>query len=114
MIHKPSFADNEVDDHDEDHQNFREAMEAVIACGNQLLKTNDQHTNPWDMASGLLSGAVHFWLFSRQPCASPACEPCSSMNTADRRMAQLIKEVSERGEASEYFHSPNDHNVGSA
>ena len=113
MIREPSFADDEFDDDDEGHQNFREAVDAVIASGNKLLESKEQ-ANPWNMASGLLSGAVHFWLFSRQPCANPDCEPCSAMNTAERRMTQLIKEISAHSKDSEYFHSPNDHNVGSA
>ena len=94
-------------------EGFQEAIDAVINGGNRLLESNDE-PDAWDVASGLLAGAVHFWLFSRQPCSDPLCESCASVSTADQRLARLIEEVRQHCEESEYFHSPLDRNAGSA
>ena len=100
---------------DEVPPEFQEAVDAIIACGNKLLKAKRKTSaEVWDVASGILCGAVHFWLFSRQPCKSANCQPCSFVNTAERRMKVLLEEISAHGKSSEYFHTPRDQNVGSA
>ena len=114
MNHELSFSGNDPDDHGEVPPDFQEAVDAVIACGNKLLETKSETSEVWDVASGILCGAIHFWLFSRQPCKRSVCQPCSSVNTAERRMKALLKEVNAHGEDSEYFHTPHDQNVGSA
>ena len=94
-------------------EGFQEAIDAVINGGNRLLESNDE-PDAWDVASGLLAGAVHFWLFSRQPCSDPLCESCSSVSTAEQRLARLMEEVKQHCEESEYFHTPLDRNAGTA
>ncbi|MFQ5936555.1 MAG: hypothetical protein ACE5LB_09115 [Acidiferrobacterales bacterium] len=95
-----------------DHE-FDRAAEESVALGNRLLD-QDGEADQWEVASGLLAGAVHFWLYSRQPCGDPSCETCSEVDTAEKRLRKLIEEATEAAEESEYYHTPNDVNVGRA
>ena len=52
---------------------FDRAAENVIELGNRMLDQDDT-ADVWEIASGLLAGAIQFWLFSRQPCDDPLCE----------------------------------------
>ncbi len=78
----------------------------------------DDEADVWDIADGLLAGAIQYWLFSRQPCANPQCEDCLSVNTAEARLKELLKELlklaGKHAQESEYYHSPSDANVGRA
>lgn len=94
---------------------FDEAFKRVVEIGNQLVKDEDEsETDIWDVADGLLAGAIQFWLFSRQPCGDPSCEDCAPISTSHGRMLALQQLVREFSEESEYFHSPTDSNVGRA
>jgi len=92
---------------------FDHAAEQTVELGNRLV---DQHeeTDSWEVASGLLAGAVHFWLYSRQPCGDFGCEPCQEVDTAERRLLALLEEVKQAAEQSDYYHTPYDSNVGRA
>ena len=92
---------------------FDEAAERAVELGNRLLDDNED-ADTWDIASGLLAGAVQFWLYSRQPCGDPFCESCSEVSTAEQRLRKLIEEIREVAETSDYYHSPRDTNVGTA
>jgi hypothetical protein len=92
---------------------FDQAAEKVIELGNNLLD-DDGSGDVWEIASGLLAGAIQFWLFSRQPCDDPFCEACAEVSTADRRLKKLIQDARQLAEDSEYYDSPHDVNVGSA
>lgn len=92
---------------------FDEAAERAVELGNRLLEDN-QDADTWDIASGLLAGAVQFWLYSRQPCGDPFCESCSEVSTAEQRLRKLVEEIRELAETSDYYHSPRDSNVGTA
>ena len=98
---------------DQDPSEFDRAAEAVVALGNRLLD-EDADADAWDIASGLLAGAVQFWLYTRQPCGDPFCDACSDVLTADRRLKQLLDETRQSAEESDYFHSPQDSDVGTA
>ena len=98
---------------DEELDVFDQAAEQVVALGNRLSEA-DKEADPWDVASGLLAGAVQFWLYSRQPCGDPKCESCAEVSTAEQRLATLMAELREFAEDSEYYHSPHDTNVGRA
>jgi len=74
----------------------------------------DIEADAWDVADGLLAGAIQYWLFSRQPCGDPRCEDCEPVSTAHGRMLALQQLVRDFAEESEYFHSPTDSNVGRA
>lgn len=92
---------------------FDEAADAAVALGNRLLEENPD-ADAWDVASGLLAGAIHFWLYTRQPCGDAYCEVCAEVGTAEQRLRQLLEDARQSAEESEYFHSPNDSNVGTA
>ncbi len=101
--------------HDDDDNNeaFDLAAQKAVELGNRLAE-QDKDADLWDIASGLLAGAVQFWLYSRQPCGDLTCESCEEVSTAALRLAELLRETKESAEESEYYHSPNDTNVGRA
>ena len=92
---------------------FDEAAERMIELGNRLIDADDE-SDRWEVASGLLAGAVHFWLYTRQPCGEPDCEICTDIDTADKRVRLLIEEVRRFAQESEYFLTPLDADAGSA
>ena len=92
---------------------FDEAAEKVIELGNRMLD-EDGSPDSWEVASGLLAGAIQFWLFSRQPCDDPYCEACAEVSTAERRLQKLMQDARQLAEDSDYYDSPHDINVGSA
>lgn len=92
---------------------FDQAAESVIELGNRMLD-RDSGADLWEVASGLLAGAVQFWLFSRQPCDDPFCESCAEVSTAERRLRKLVEEARQLAEDSDYYASPHDVNAGSA
>jgi hypothetical protein len=89
------------------------AFDQTVALGNHLAD-EDKEADAWDIADGLLAGAIQYWLYSRQPCGDPRCEDCEPVSTAHGRTAALQQLVREFAEESEYFHSPTDSNVGRA
>jgi hypothetical protein len=92
---------------------FSEAFGKAVDLGNKIADT-DQRADVWDIADGLLAGAVQYWLYSRQPCSDPECEECLAISTAESRLEELRKLMKQFAEESEYFHSPTDRNVGRA
>lgn len=94
---------------------FDQAAAQVVELGNRILDENEnEDEDPWDVASGVLAGAVHYWLYSRQPCGDPQCDSCTEISTAEQRLRMLIDEVKQSAEESDYYHTPNDANVGRA
>ena len=87
--------------------------EQVVALGNRVLDA-DEEADSWDVASGLLAGAIQFWLFSRQPCDNAFCEDCADISTAELRLRKLLEEVRDHAEHSDYYETPHDVNVGTA
>ena len=57
---------------------FDEAADAVVDLGNRLMEDHPE-ADPWEIGSALLTGAVHFWLYTRRPCGDPACEDCAGV-----------------------------------
>ncbi|MBT9614194.1 MAG: hypothetical protein IV108_13105 [Burkholderiales bacterium] len=92
---------------------FDQAAMAVVELGNQLMD-QDKEADAWDVASGLLAGAIQFWLFTHQPCADAFCESCAEVSTAELRMKLLADELREFAQESDYYHSPTDSNAGTA
>ncbi len=92
---------------------FNEAFTRTVDIGNSIAE-QDQKADLWDIADGMLAGALQFWLYSRQPCGDLSCDDCTPIATAEGRMAELRKMIQEFAAESEYFHSPNDYNVGRA
>ena len=92
---------------------FDAAFTDAVNLGNQIAD-RDKEADLWDIADGLLAGAIQYWLYSRQPCKDPRCVECMPISTAEGRMAVLQRLIRQLSEESEYFHSPNDSNVGRA
>jgi hypothetical protein len=67
---------------------FDSAFSKAVDLGNRLAG-KDKEADLWDIADGLLAGAIQYWLYSRQPCGDPRCEDCVPISTAEARMAEL-------------------------
>ncbi len=89
------------------------AAEQGVELGNRMLEADDE-ADSWDVADGLLAGAIQFWLYSRQPCDDPRCENCAEVSTAELRMRKLIEETRRCAEESSYYETPIDMTVGRA
>ena len=96
-----------------DEDVFDDAFDRVVQLGNQVAE-QDSEVDVWDVADGVLAGAIQYWLYSRQPCGNPQCEDCGPVSTAEGRMRELTKLIGELAQQSEYYHSPSDANVGRA
>jgi hypothetical protein len=92
---------------------FDEAFEKAVDLGNQIAD-QDEQADVWDIADGLLAGAVQYWLYSRQPCGDPRCRECLPISTAEGRTGELRRLIEQFSEDSQYFHSPTDANAGRA
>lgn len=92
---------------------YDRAADQVVELGNRVAE-GEPEADLWDIGSGVLAGAIQFWLYSRTPCGDPTCESCEAINTAALRLAELLRETRELAEESEYFHSPYDIDVGRA
>ena len=66
------------------------------------------------MASGLLAGAVQFWLYAQKPCGDPGCESCAEVDTAEQRLQTLTDQIRQSAMESDYYHTRFDANAGSA
>ncbi|MDE2197187.1 MAG: hypothetical protein KGJ56_08365 [Gammaproteobacteria bacterium] len=89
---------------------FDSTAEQVVELANRVSDERPE-ADLWDIADGLLAGAVHFWLYSRQPCDDPMCEDCAPMSTAELRQAELKKLIQQFAEESDYYHTPTDSNA---
>jgi len=98
---------------DEQADSFDSAFTKAVDLGNRLAG-KDKEADLWDIADGLLAGAVQYWLYSRQPCGDPRCQDCMPISTAESRMLELKRLMNELASDSEYFHTPTDSNAGRA
>jgi hypothetical protein len=92
---------------------YDQVAETIVELGNRMLEA-DESADVWEVASGIMAGAVQFWLYSRQPCEDAFCKVCADISTAERRVAALIKETKVLGEESDYYCSVNDVQAGTA
>lgn len=92
---------------------YDEVAETIIEFGNRMLDA-DESADIREVASGIMAGAVQFWLYSRQPCDDHFCQACADISSPERRMAALLKETRLLGEESDYYSSPNDTMAGTA
>lgn len=90
---------------------FDEAGDNVVDLGNRLAEENPD-ADPWALADGLIAGAVHFWLYAHQPETPVAAD--DDMMTARERVEELVNQVMQSAEESEYLHSAQDSDVGRA
>ena len=91
---------------------YDQVAETIVEMGNRLL--DDESADVWEVASGIVAGAVQFWLYSRQPCEDPLCQACVDISTAERRLAALLRETRAVAEESDYYCSVNDVTTGTA
>jgi hypothetical protein len=92
---------------------YEAAASQAVELANRIADA-DQESHLWDIADGLLAGAVQYWLYTRQPCTDPECEDCAGLRTAEARLKELQRLVDELARTSEYFHSPTDFGAGRA
>jgi hypothetical protein len=83
------------------------AAQEAVDLANTLA---DSHPDAdlWDIADGMLAGAVHYWLFANKPCGDPRCEDCAPLSTPRGRVAELTQLITKFAEESDYYHSPDD------
>ena len=55
---------------------FDSAFTKAVDLGNRIAD-KDKDADLWDIADGLLAGALQYWLYSRQPCGDPRCQDLS-------------------------------------
>ncbi len=92
---------------------YEQVAETIIELGNRMLET-DESAEVLEVASGMLAGAVQFWLYSRQPCEDPFCRACAEICNAERRLQVLLRETHNLAEESDYYVSPKDMFAGTA
>jgi hypothetical protein len=92
---------------------FGEIASRIVELGNEIAE-REPDSDLREIGSGLLAGAVQFWLYSHQPCSDPGCEGCAEVSSADKRLELLLQETRELAETSDYYHSPNDPGSGTA
>ena len=92
---------------------YNAAADQAIAVGNRLAD-QEPEADMYDISDGLLAGAVQYWLYARTPCDNPVCSDCEPINTAEKRLGELLRFVEELARTSEYYHTPNDANAGRA
>ncbi|AKS41058.1 hypothetical protein [Wenzhouxiangella marina] len=100
----------EMEDDDQNSALFDQAADAVVDLGNRLAAENPD-ADPWALADGLIAGAVHYWLYAHQPQDFPDED---DMMSSRERLEELVRQVMESAEESEYLHSPMDNDVGRA
>jgi len=95
-------------------QMYDQAAGETVDLGNRLAEQGGEEVDLWEIADGLLAGAIQFWLFARQPCGEPMCPDCNEVSTAEKRLAELMELAEQSACDSDYFHTPFDANVGRA
>ena len=94
-------------------QFFDDAFGKTVELGNKLAEHHD-NADLWEIADGLLAGAIQYWLYSRQPCGDTRCQDCMPISTSEGRMSELKRLIDQLASESEYFHTPTDSNAGRA
>jgi hypothetical protein len=91
---------------------YDQVAESIVELANRLLE--DESADVLEVASGIMAGAVQFWLYSRQPCEDPFCQACVDISNPELRIAALMRETRTLGEDSDYYCSVNDVTAGTA
>ena len=92
---------------------FDAAFSKTVDLANKMAD-KDKDADLWDIADGMLAGAIQYWLYSRQPCGDTRCQDCMPISTAEGRMSELKRLIEQLASESEYFHTPTDSNAGRA
>ena len=67
---------------------FDAAFSKTVDLANKMAD-KDKDADLWDIADGMLAGAIQYWLYSRQPCGDTRCQDCMPISTAEGRMSEL-------------------------
>jgi len=94
-------------------ETFQDAYSRTVDVGNTIAN-EEVDSDAWNVADGMLAGALQFWLYSRQPCGDPLCEDCAALSTSAARMTELRKLVEHFTAESDYLHTPLDQDAGRA
>jgi hypothetical protein len=92
---------------------FDAAFSKTVDLANKMAD-KDKDADLWDIADGMLAGAIQYWLYSRQPCGDTRCQDCMPISTSEGRMSELKRLIEQLASESEYFHTPTDSNAGRA
>ena len=92
---------------------YEQVAEMIVELGHRMVE-EDESADVWEVASGIMAGAVQFWLYSRQPCKDPFCQACADIASPEKRVAMLLRETHSLSEESDYYSSVNDVTYGSA
>jgi len=92
---------------------YDEAAGQVVDLANQIAEERPE-ADLWDISDGMLMGAIHYWLYTRQPCENPMCEDCEPVSNAEQRLLELQRLVEEFAKNSDYFQSAHDIKIGRA
>ncbi len=92
---------------------YDEAARQVVDLANRIAD-EQQEADLWDISDGLLMGAIHYWLYTRQPCDDPMCEECEPVSNPEQRLQELHRLVDDFAKDSDYFQSAHDIKVGRA
>ena len=99
--------------HEDGVDPYDEAAGRVVDLANQIADEH-QEADLWDISDGLLVGAIHYWLYARQPCEDPMCEECEPVSNAEQRLEELHRLVDDFAKGSDYFQSAHDVRIGRA
>ncbi|MDH4322252.1 MAG: hypothetical protein OEV73_12245 [Desulfobulbaceae bacterium] len=99
--------------HDGTGDAYDEAARLVVDLANRIAD-EQQEADLWDISDGLLMGAIHYWLYTRQPCDDPMCEECEPVSNPEQRLQELHRMVDDFAKDSDYFQSAHDIKVGRA
>src|SRR4026208_782736 len=92
---------------------FDAAFSKTVDLANKMAD-KDKDADLWDIADGLLAGAIQYWRDPRRPCGAPRGQDCMPISTAEGRMSELKRLIEQLASESEYFHTPTDSNAGRA
>lgn len=92
---------------------YGEATSRVVDLANNMAEEQPD-ADLWDISDGLLVGAIHYWLYARQPCENPMCEDCEPVSNSDQRLEELHRMVDDFAKGSDYFQSAHDIKIGRA
>lgn len=90
-----------------------EAAREAVDLANRIADEHPQ-ADLWDISDGMLMGAIHYWLYTRQPCEDPMCDECEPVSNPDQRLVELQRLVENFARESDYFHSAHDIRIGRA
>ena len=94
-------------------ESYDKTARQAVDLANQIADEQPD-ADLWDISDGMLMGAIHYWLYTRQPCEDPMCEECEPVSNPEQRLEELHRLVDDFARESDYFQSANDIKIGRA